>query len=81
MIELKVDTRQLRAAMGRAELTQTRLAEMAGIHPITVGNVLRNEIAELGTIAAMANVINERLAEAGEDEIDPLQLLKVVALA
>jgi transcriptional regulator with XRE-family HTH domain len=77
MIELKVDTRELRASMGRAELTQQRLAELAGISPATVSNVLRNKVADLATIAAMATVINDCLIGGGDDGIDPLSLLTV----
>ena len=77
MIELKVDTKELRANMGRAELTQQRLAELAGISPATVSNVLRNKVADLATIAAMATVINDCLIGGGDDGIDPLSLLTV----
>ena len=78
MIDLKVDTRELRASMGRTELTQSRLAELANISPATVSNILRNEVADLATIAAMANAISKRLMANGDEGISPLQLLIAV---
>ena len=47
MQELEVDVAELRAQMGRADITQARLAELAGIHKNTVTKILQNRTADL----------------------------------
>jgi transcriptional regulator with XRE-family HTH domain len=54
MPKLKVDVIELRAQMGRANVTQTQLAELSGVHRNTIAKVLKNETADLETVAALA---------------------------
>lgn len=74
--ELKVDVAELRAQMGRANLTQSRLAEIAGVHRNTVTKILKNETADLESLAALARALNKALRTSGHAEISPLDLLK-----
>lgn len=76
--ELKVDVAEVRAQMGRANITQTRLAELSGVHRNTVVKILKNETADLESIAAFARGLNEALRAAGYPEINPIDLLKPV---
>ena len=76
--ELKVDVAEVRALMGRANINQTRLAELSGVHRNTVVKILRNETADLESIAAFARGLNEALRAAGYPEINPVDLLKPV---
>lgn len=76
--ELKVDVAEVRAQMGRANINQTRLAELAGVHRNTVVKILKNETADLESIAALARGLNEALRAAGYPEINPIDLLKPV---
>lgn len=76
--ELKVDVAELRAQMGRANINQLRLAELAGVHRNTVTKVLRNETADLESLAALARGLNAALTSAGQPKISPLDLLKAV---
>ena len=76
--ELKVDVAELRAQMGRANVNQTRLAEMAGVHRNTVTKVLKNQTADLESLAAFARALNQSLRAAGQPEISPLDLLKPI---
>ena len=69
MFNLIVDTRVLRGTMGHAELTQKELAARAGISAQTVGNVLRNKVADLDTLAAMTNVLNSALESNGSADV------------
>lgn len=78
MPELKVDVIELRALMGRANVSQARLAELANIHRNTVGKVLRNETADLETIAALTHGLNKALRQLAQPEIGPFDLLKPV---
>lgn len=78
MPTLKVDVVELRALMGRANVTQTKLAELANVHRNTIIKIMRNETADLETIGALANGLNTALAEAGQPEIGPFDLLKPV---
>ena len=76
--ELKVDVAELRAQMGRANVNQSKLAELAGVHRNTVTKVLKNETADLDSLAALARALNEILRESGQPQISPLDLLKPV---
>lgn len=76
--ELKVDVAEVRAQMGRANITQARLAELSGVHKNTVTKILKNETADLESIAAFARGLNEALRAAGQPEINPIDLLKPV---
>lgn len=76
--ELKVDVAEVRAQMGRANINQTRLAELSGIHRNTVVKILKNETADLESVAAIARGLNEALRAAGYPEINPIDLLKPV---
>jgi len=76
--ELKVDVAEVRAQMGRSNINQTRLAELSGIHRNTVVKILKNETADLESIAAIARGLNEALRAAGYPEINPIDLLKPV---
>lgn len=76
--ELKVDVAELRAQMGRANVNQSRLAMLAGVHRNTVTKVLKNETADLESLAAFARALNPLLREAGQPEINPLDLLKPI---
>jgi transcriptional regulator with XRE-family HTH domain len=76
MPELKVDTAELRAQMGRANITQLRLAELAKVHRNTITLVLKNATGDLETIAAITNGLNIALRAAGQPEIAPFDLLK-----
>lgn len=76
MPKLKVDALELRAQMGRANITQNQLAELAEIHRNTVTKILKNETADLETIAALAYGLNIALAEVGQPTISPFDILK-----
>jgi transcriptional regulator with XRE-family HTH domain len=76
--ELKVDVAEVRAQMGRANINQTRLAELSGVHRNTVVKILKNETADLESIAAIARGLNEALRAEGFREINPIDLLKPV---
>jgi transcriptional regulator with XRE-family HTH domain len=78
MQELKIDVAEVRAQMGRANITQTRLADLAGVHKNTITKILQNKTADLESIAAIARGLNEALREAGQAEINPIDLLKPV---
>ena len=78
MQELEVDVAELRAQMGRADITQSRLAELAGIHKNTVTKILHNRTADLESIAAIARGLNKALVGAGEREVSPIDLLKPI---
>ena len=73
--ELKIDVPEMRAQMGRANVTQIRLSELAGVHFNTVGNVLRSNTADLDTVAALTNGLNIALRAEGQQEIGPYGLL------
>jgi len=76
--ELKVDVAEVRAQMGRANISQNRLAELSGVHRNTVAKILKNETADLESIAALARGLNEALRAAGYREINPIDLLKPI---
>lgn len=76
--ELKVDVAELRAQMGRANINQTQLADLAGVHRNTVTKVLRNETADLESLAAFARGLNQALRECGQPEISPIDLLRPI---
>lgn len=76
--ELKVDVAEVRAQMGRANITQTRLAELSGVHKNTITKILNHQTADLDSIAAIARGLNEALRAAGFRELSPLDLLKPV---
>lgn len=78
MQELKIDVAEVRAQMGRANITQTRLAELAGVHKNTITKILHNRTADLESVAAIARGLNVALCEAGEAEVSPIDLLKPV---
>lgn len=78
MPTLKVDVVELRALMGRANVSQAQLAELANVHRNTISKIIRNETADLETIGALANGLNMALAAAGQPEIGPFDLLKPV---
>jgi len=78
MQELKIDVAEVRAQMGRANITQTRLAELAGVHKNTITKILQNKTADLESIAAIARGLNLALRDAGQAEINPIDLLKPV---
>lgn len=78
MPTLKVDVVELRALMGRANVSQAQLAELANVHRNTISKIMRNETADLETIGALANGLNKALASAGQPEIGPFDLLKPV---
>jgi len=75
MPELKIDVPELRAQMGRANVTRVRLAGLAGVHENTVGNILKNRTADLDTVAALTNGLNIALRAEGQKEIGPYDLL------
>ena len=76
--ELKVDVAEVRAQMGRANISQSRLAELSGVHKNTVTKILKNETADLESIAAFARGLNAALRAAGQPELNPIDLLKPV---
>jgi transcriptional regulator with XRE-family HTH domain len=76
--ELRVDVAELRAQMGRANVSQAGLAEISGVHRNTVAKVLKNQTADLESIAAFARGLNVKLRAAGQPEISPLDLLIAV---
>lgn len=76
--ELKVDVVELRSLLGRANISQAQLAELANVHRNTITKVMRNETANLDTVAALANGLNMALGDAGQPEISPFDLLKPV---
>ena len=78
MPELVVDTAELRAKMGRAQVSQVKLADLAGVHRNTVTKVLKNSTADLDTIAALTHGLNIALEAVGERKIGPFDLLKPV---
>lgn len=78
MPTLKVDVVELRSLMGRANVSQAQLAELANVHRNTVSKVMRNETADLETIGALANGLNKALAALEQPEIGPFDLLKPV---
>lgn len=78
MPTLKVDVVELRSLMGRANVSQAQLAELANVHRNTVSKVMRNETADLETIGALANGLNKALAVLEQPEIGPFDLLKPV---
>lgn len=78
MPTLKVDVVELRSLMGRANISQAQLAELASVHRNTITKVMRNQTADLETVAALANGLNTALRAAGEPEIGPFDLLKPV---
>jgi transcriptional regulator with XRE-family HTH domain len=76
--ELKVDVAEVRAQMGRANVNQTRLAELSGVHRNTIAKILKNQTADLESIAGIARGLNEALRAEGFPEINPFDLLKPV---
>ena len=74
MQELEIHVAEVRAQMGRANITQTRLAELAGVHKNTITKILQNKTADLESIAAIARGLNQVLREAGQAEINPIDL-------
>ena len=78
MQELKIDVAEVRAQMGRANINQTRLAELAGVHKNTITKIFQNKTADLESVAAIARGLNEALREAGYPEVSPIDLLKPV---
>lgn len=78
MPELKVDVIELRALMGRANISQAQLARLASVHRNTISKVLRNETSDLETVAALTHGLNKALREEGQPEIGPFDLLRPV---
>jgi len=78
MPTLKVDVVELRGLMGRSNISQLELSELAKVHRNTVSKVLRNETADLETVAAITNGLNIALRRAEQAEIGPFDLLKPV---
>jgi transcriptional regulator with XRE-family HTH domain len=76
--ELKVDVAEVRAQMGRANINQTQLAELSGVHRNTVVKILQNQTADLESIAAIARGLNLALGALGFRELSPIDLLKPV---
>ena len=76
--ELKVDVAELRAQMGRANVNQTRLAAVSGVHRNTISNILQTASADLESIAAITRALNDLLREGGHREISPFDLMKPV---
>ena len=74
--ELKVDVAELRAQMGRANVNQTRLAALSGVHRNTITNILQTASADLESIAAITRALNEVLRADGHREISPFDLMK-----
>lgn len=78
MPELKVDVVELRALMGRANISQAQLADLAKVHRNTISKVIRNATADLETIAALTHGLNGALKKVDQPEIGPFDLLKPV---
>lgn len=76
--ELKVDVAELRAQMGRANVNQTRLAAISGVHRNTITNILQRATADLESIAAITRALNGELRAGGQPEISPFDLMKPV---
>lgn len=76
--ELKVDVVELRGQMGRANLSQAQLAELADVHRNTISKIMRNETADLETIAALTSGLNSALRELSQPMIGPFDLLRPV---
>lgn len=76
--ELKVDVVELRSLLGRANISQAQLADLAAVHRNTITKVMKNETADLDTVASLANGLNMALDEAGQPQIGPFDLLKPV---
>lgn len=64
--------------MGRANVSQVQLADLAGLHRNTVTKVLRNSTADLDTIAALTTGLNKALEAVDEKMVGPFDLLKPV---
>jgi hypothetical protein len=75
MPEIKLDVAELRAQMGRANINQLELAEMAHIHRNTVTYILKHQKAELETVTAITIALNQALRAGGQPEINPFDLL------
>lgn len=74
--ELRVDTAELRSLMGRANISQAKLARISGVHRNTISKVLRTETADLTTVAALTDGLNKALeASKQEVKIGPFDLL------
>lgn len=76
--ELKIDVAELRALIGRANISQAQLADLANVHRNTITKVMKNETADLETVAALANGLNVALREADQPQIGPFDLLRPV---
>lgn len=72
------DNAEFRAQLGRANISQTQLADLASVHRNTVGGIYKGrKRVDLETLEALTRGLNVALRNEEQPEIHPFDLLLV----